>query len=93
MRSERCEKCPHEHTEKCDTCNPNEEIHNDLNDLMSEIGDKFLELRSAVRKRHFGIRNDLEIKEAAIGLSESCNQLAELINKGGMKNAEINIHG
>jgi hypothetical protein len=93
MRSERCEKCPHEHTERCETCNPNEEAHNDLDDLMYDIGEKFLELRAAVRRRYFGIHSDAQVKEAAKRLSENCKQLTELMDEGGTGNAEIDIHG
>jgi hypothetical protein len=75
MRSERCERCPDEDTEACDTCN--QEYDSRQDDLMREVSERFIELRNAVWKEHFGKQAD--VKAAALKLSEGCLKLVDYL--------------
>ena len=51
-------------------------VFSSQDDLMRGISEKFILFRNIIRKKHFGICTDTDIKEAALSLSASCLELA-----------------
>lgn len=72
---DRCANCPDEDTNVCDTCDPVADAKQD--EFMKNISEKFFSLRGTIRKKHFG--EQVDIKQAAIELSGSCQKMVEFV--------------
>lgn len=61
----------------------NDTLSDSQDDLLRNIGEKFMELRNTSRKMHFGNRTMEDVKKAAQNMSEMCMMFIKSIETKG----------